>query len=282
MIIAENGAICQTHVILSSSFTMRHLVIVGSGVMGSILFSLVQHIRPKIRITICTRDTKGARHLARAGALVTNKSEVLHEADIIILAVKPKDFVASDFVAKPSALVISVMAGVSITAIRKKLGVSQVARIMTNTAAEFGKGYAVWTAPKCTQAELAFVRALCISCGKERKVEDEADIDRATIILGSGPAFLLRAFEDFTAAARSLGISEDEAKNMSESVLEALYALSTRERDTKALISRIASKGGTTEAGLNVFAEASTPRIWRKAFRTAYSRARALRKLTSV
>ena len=214
----------------------------------------------------------------KRGAIVMRNGEAFPLVDCIILAVKPSDFSALEINISPSTFVISVMAGVSIATIRKKLSVRSVARVMMNIAAEHGGGLAVWHAPKVSTIERGIIRAICVEAGRAQEVAREADVDRATVILGSGPAFLLRAFADLTVAASSLSISRKDAVRMTLSAFAVAQLLSTKESDPERLIARIASKGGTTEAGLRVFDGAKTRATWSNAVRAAYTRAAALRK----
>lgn len=263
---------------------METFGIVGGGVMGSVIFALLRTMGVKNPIIVYTLDPKKSSLFGRKGASVGNDSSRIAAVDVIFLAVKPKDFLTADIHVRASTLVISVMAGISIQTIRKKLGADKVIRIMTNTAAEFGKGYTVWTAQssKLTSADRKMVQALCVATGKGREVAKEADIDRATVILGSGPAFILDAISSFIDGARALKLSQKEAEDMVIGALEGAQMLLTQDRDMLRIIQRITSKGGTTEAGLLVFKNAETNKIWRRALRSSLERAHLLRKSFSI
>ncbi len=252
--------------------------IVGGGVMAGVLFSLIRRADPKSRIVVRVRDAKKVAAWKRRGAIVMLNDEVFPPVDIMLLAVKPKDFSTVEITVSMSTLVISVMAGVSVATMRKKLRVRKIVRMMTNIAAEHGAGLAVWHGPSIDAAGRRLVRAICQAAGQAREVMREADIDRATVILGSGPAFLLRTLNDLTEAACRIGLSTQNAAQMAHSAFAAAEMLSTKESNTKRLIERIASKGGTTEAGLMVFKKAKTSAVWDAAVRIAYARTEALRK----
>jgi len=258
---------------------VRTYGILGSGVMGGVLFSLIRLADPKSRVVVCVRDTKKVAAWKSRGAIVVRNGQQFPATDIIILAIKPNDFSTVGIRVVPSTLVISVMAGVSIATIREKLGAHNVVRTMMNIAADHGTGLAVWYAPSSVEAEgRRIARAICAAAGEAQEVTREVDIDRATVILGSGPAFLLRALSNFSAAAHGLMISRKDAARMTQSALAAAQLLAMKESDIDMLVARIASKGGTTEAGLQVFDDAKMSAIWNKAIRAAYGRARALQK----
>jgi len=246
--------------------------------MAGVLFSLIRRADPQASIVVCVRDTKKVAAWRRRGAVVIRDGRNFPPTGIILLAVKPSDFSTVEMKIPPSTLIISVMAGVSIVSIRKRFGVRKVVRIMMNIAAEHGAGLAVWYAPSIDAAGRRIVRAICQTAGQAREIMREADIDRATVILGSGPAFLLRVLSDLTEAACCIGLSSQNASQMARSAFAAAQMLATKESNSKRLIDRIASKGGTTEAGLIMFSNAKTGALWDKAVRAAYARAEALRK----
>ncbi len=252
--------------------------ILGGGVMAGVLFSLIRRTDPRATIIVCVRDAKKVSAWKKRGAIVIRKGEEFPPTDFMLLAVKPSDFSKVQMKVQSSTCIISVMAGVSIATMSKKFGGCTVVRLMMNISAEHGAGLAVWYAPSVDPGVRRVVRAIGEGAGKERELTRETDIDRATVILGSGPAFILRALNDLSEAASRIGLSHKDAIEMAHSALAAAQILSVKESNTKRLIERIASKGGTTEAGLLTFDAAKTSPVWAKAVRMAYARAEALRK----
>lgn len=258
--------------------TRRVYGILGGGVMGGVLFSLIRRADPSARILVGVRNKKEAAPWKKRTELVYDGD--LSACGIVLLAVKPKDFQNATIVVASSALVMSVMAGVPIASIRTKLGVRDVARVMMNIAAEHGRSLAVWHAPQMSAARKKAVRALCTAAESEREVKSEDAIDQATIILGSGPAFLLKHVQYFTDAAQSIGIAKGDALDMARSALAAAHFLLANEPSSEVLITRIASRGGTTEAGLNTFEMEHQDGTWESAVKNAYRRAKELQKDT--
>ena len=114
--------------------------------------------------------------------------------------------------------------------------------------------------------------------GTSFKVNSEKDIDKATAVSGSGPAYLLTHLLHFIHAAKRIGFSNTRAKQL---VLQTFYgtqALVAHESNISKLIAQIASKGGTTEAALKVFDGAHLPVVWNVALERAFRRAEELSK----
>lgn len=257
----------------------RTYAIFGGGVMGDVLFSLIQRSEPSARIIVCVRSKKDATPWKKRSVTIVDDGD-LSDADVVLISVKPKDFRGAKITTAQSALIISVMAGVSAATISKKLGAQRVARIMMNISAKDGGSLAVWHAPRMSAAHRRIVRTLCAASGAAQEVVREAGIDKATVILGSGPAFLIHALQCLASAARGIGVPRKDALRMASSAFAAASQLLVDESNTYALITRIASKGGTTEAGLNVLNKAKANDIWHSAIRSAYARADVLRKST--
>ncbi|MBI1303190.1 MAG: pyrroline-5-carboxylate reductase [Phycisphaera sp.] len=186
------------------------------------------------------------------------------ESETVLLAVKPQSFqeaaTALGTIPTDGPLVISVMAGVRSGAIRDALGgAARVVRAMPNTPAAVGRAVtAVASDADVAEDDLARVEQLFASVGKTVRVP-EALFDAVTAVSGSGPAFVFRFLEAWTAAAESLGLSEEKAAVLARETLIGAAALLERTDDgPQVLRARVTSKGGTTAAGLARMDDAAT------------------------
>ncbi|MGZ2487490.1 pyrroline-5-carboxylate reductase [Rhizobium pisi] len=119
----------------------------------------------------------------------SDNQELADRSDVILLSVRPDDWrpLAVDAGGK---LVISVMAGIRLTALSERHKTGRVVRALPNAAAEVGKSYTPWIAARdVTQDDRAVVRAIFEACGAQDEVARESDIDYLTGLSGSGPAF---------------------------------------------------------------------------------------------
>jgi pyrroline-5-carboxylate reductase len=70
---------------------------------------------------------------------------------------------------------------------------------------------------------------------------------------GAGPAFLFRYLDALAAAGASLGLPADQAARIATAMVEGAAALAASSPEPPSeLARRVASPGGTTEAGLKV------------------------------
>ncbi|WP_404403648.1 pyrroline-5-carboxylate reductase [Jeotgalibacillus malaysiensis] len=176
---------------------------------------------------------------------------LLKDADVIILAVKPKD--ASDALQtiQPymnGQLLISVLAGLSIGFIERIIGQAPIARAMPNTSAMIGQsatGLAFNDHIFDLQRSLA--TSIFSAIGSVTHVE-ESHLDLVTGLSGSGPAYIYYIVEAMEKAAAELG--EDAMPFIIQTLKGAAHMLETSDRTPEELRKAITSEGGTTEAGI--------------------------------
>lgn len=188
-----------------------------------------------------------------------NADFIIHEADVVILSVKPQDFanladqIKGCFTKKQ--LVVSVMAGVKMETIVALTGASKIIRSMPNVAIQIGMGMTVFTASdNIGRVELMLVQNLLNTSGKSIYVEDESLIDVATAISGSGPAYVFYLMEAMSEAAQKLGFNTAQAETLvHQTFMGAINLQNSSSLNASQLIAKVASKGGTTEKALEVF-----------------------------
>ena len=189
----------------------------------------------------------------------TQHNPIILESDILILAVKPQDFkqLASEIKAflNPEHVILSVMAGISIEAMQKELGVLKIVRLMPNIPTPIGEGMTVFSASNSVdRKELFIVQNLINTTGKSIYIEREEMLNAATAVSGSGPAYVFYFMQAMIESAIRLGFSPSEAEFLVSQTFSGSVQLQNRSKlSNEAWIQRVASKGGTTEAALLVF-----------------------------
>lgn len=189
----------------------------------------------------------------------TEISTAFLSVDIVIIAVKPQDFDSlcnqiSTFISDEH-LILSVMAGISIQNISEKLHVKKVIRSMPNIPTQIGQGMTVFTASnEVDRKDLFIIQNLINTTGKSLFIENEEMINAATAISGSGPAYVYYFMNAMVNSAINLGFTESEA----EFLVQQTFLGSTQLQNRSSLsnlewIEKVSSKGGTTEAALNLF-----------------------------
>ena len=211
-----------------------------------------------------------------------NNRAAVRKADIVVLSVKPQvlSAVYTDLKGafRPSTLVVSIAAGVSVTSIAAGLKHKSIVRTMPNTPAQVGEGMSVWTATEAVsdrQREQA--GTLLEALGKQLYVRDEEFLDKATAVSGSGPAYVFMLIEALIDAAVHLGWSRSEAREMVIQTVRgsAIFA----ERSTlhpAEMRNMVTSPGGTTADAIYQLDKGAFRTVLSKAVLAAYRRSVAL------
>ncbi|MEO0472155.1 MAG: pyrroline-5-carboxylate reductase [Bacteroidota bacterium] len=185
------------------------------------------------------------------------------EVELVILAVKPQDFPRlanglKRFI-RHDQIVLSIMAGITIESIQQALGIDRVIRAMPNLPSQVGQGMTVFTTSQnVSKLEIFTVQNLLNTTGKTLYTPEENLIDAATAISGSGPAFVFYFMRSMMEKARDMGFSDSEAQLLvRQTFLGSINLLNRNSLNCDEWISKVSSRGGTTEAGLSVFDDLS-------------------------
>ena len=239
------------------------ILIIGGGNMGQTYARsfLRSHITKEKDMMILEKSPEKAKILAQEniGVIYGRPQDCVVKADLIILAVKPQDvpnlFGSIQSMMDPQQVVLSIMAGVTIQTIKDGLGLTKVIRAMPNLPAQIGLGMTAFTSSEAvTRIELVTVQNLLNTTGKTIYVEDEDTIDAATAISGSGPAYVWFFMNAIMKAASRMGFNQSEAELLvSQTFRGAIDLYSKSDLSFEEWISRVKSRGGTTEAALNAY-----------------------------
>lgn len=217
------------------------------------------------------------------GVAVTDKNaEAVSGKDVIVLAVKPQHIneALTDLKnnLQPGQLILSIAAGITISAITRGSGHRSVVRSMPNTPAQLGLGMTGWTATRdVTASQKALAGAILGAMGKEIYFEDEASLDAVTAVSGSGPAYFYLFAESLIDAAVGLGLTRKNAEILvKQTMLGAAHLMNGSDKSPAELRRNVTSKGGTTEQAVKVFEESGLAQLVGEAAKAACRRAREL------
>jgi pyrroline-5-carboxylate reductase len=257
----------------------------GYGNMGSaILEGLLRKgvLEPRQATIFDPSPERQAQARALGAEVLPESKDLARVSDVLMLAVKPQMMATAldEFrdAVKPSALVISIAAGISIGFLQQRLpqGV-RVVRVMPNTPALVQTGAAgIALGTGCTAQDAAVARTIFESIGTVELVE-ENDIDAVTALSGSGPAYFFYMVECLIRAAKAEGLAEDVATRLAaQTLLGAGRLLQDSGEAAGVLRQKVTSKGGTTEAALKRFESEGFERIIHAGVQAAAARSREL------
>lgn len=269
----------------------KNVTFVGSGNMAEgILSGIVgQELVPPAQITMT--DIREARlaELADTYGVQTSmdNNTAVSQADIIFLAIKPQMLTAvaapiGDHIS-PHALVISILAGTTITSLTNTLDHPAVIRAMPNTPAQIGHSMTVWYETTAVSDEQkAEAQQLFQSFGEEIRVAKESYLDMATAINGSGPGYVFLILEAMIDTAVQMGFARPVAEKL---VLQTFHGsvqyAQASDLHLVELRNRVTSPGGTTAAGLYAMEKNGLRVALTEGVLAAYRRSQELGQLDS-
>ena len=238
------------------------LGVLGAGhLAGAVLKGAFEHgVLEPGSIIVADHHAGRREHFAGMGCAVAEQSRGLRVAPRILCAVRPQEFAAAAAEVGPldeAHLVISVMAGIDSATIQSALGGEcRVIRTMPNTGAMLGCSMtAISPGPGARQPDIAFVDSLFDSIGRTVDI-DESLLSAATAVSGSGPGWVYLLASAMVDAAVEVGFDPGTADLMTrQTILAAARCMAEGEATVATLLQGIASKGGTTEAGLSAMGE---------------------------
>ena len=195
----------------------------------------------------------------REGTITLPGDDAIGASDIIILAVKPQDFdsLADELrkTVKPGNVIVSIMAGITMDYIANRLHTSKIVRAMPNSPAEFGMGITGYAcSPSLSISEIHKTENLLAATGRTIFFESEEMLNAVTALSGSGPAYFFYIVKSMIEAGVKMGMTESVAASLvKQTMLGSFHLLNNNEKSPDELIKAVASKGGTTEAALQVF-----------------------------
>lgn len=237
--------------------------IIGAGNMGEVLIrGLIQSGSVKKK-DIITSDINHDRlsYVEKTYGVRTTTSNVklVKGASIVIIAVKPQN--VDDLLEELSKssheehLFISIVAGITTERLAAKMHhQSGIIRVMPNAPSSVLAGIAV-LCPGGNVSAGDLKRAVSIfECvGKTVIIRNEALMDVATGLSGSGPAFVFLVIESLSDAGVQLGISRKEASLLAaQTAYGAAKMLLETGKHPSELKDIVATPGGTTFAGLKM------------------------------
>ena len=264
------------------------VLVIGAGNMG-LTYSEGMATSPllnKHKLRIYDTDPKKIERLRKDTRfnVFDTLDDCLPKADIVFIAVKPYHsdelFEQMKPMLNDNQIIVSLMAGVTIDSVKKKLGRKKVIRTMPNLPAQVGKGVTSYTeSVDVSRIELLMIRNLLDTTGTSIHVDSEKFIDASTGISGSGPAYVFYFMQSMLEAALKMGFSDFDSKVLVSSTFEGAIELFNQSNlSPKRWIDKVASKGGTTQAAIDSMEDNNVKQLIQDAAYAAFERAVELGK----
>ncbi|MDG0813056.1 pyrroline-5-carboxylate reductase [Cohnella rhizosphaerae] len=240
---------------------------------------------PAGNITVFNRSNAGrlAELRARYGVLAADseaaRQDALLTADVIVLAMKPKDAASALEALAPALraeqLLVSVIAGLSIDTIRGLTSEKQpVVRTMPNTSSSIGLGatgisFSEGLGDDAQRLALDMFGAVGIA-----QVVEERLLEAVTAVSGSGPAYIYFVMEAMIASGVAQGLTPEAARELTvQTVRGAADMVRLTGEQPSELRRKVTSPNGTTQAAIETLQRHGVDEAFEAAMRRCAERA---------
>jgi len=242
------------------------LTIIGSGAMA---LALAEGLSKHYELEFIARNEQKLIEISKKfNASYTLLGDNNIDNKSILLCVKPYalDFVSKQLHGKALAL-YSILAGTSIEQLHTHIQSQYTIRAMPNVAASFGASATALTGDETIKDEALEIFA---TIGKSMWLGSQKELDIATAIAGSGPAYLALVAEAMMDGGVKQGLKREDSMRLVEALFEGFAPLIASKHP--ALIKdSVMSPGGTTAAGYASLEEKGVRDSFIKAVASAFA-----------
>jgi pyrroline-5-carboxylate reductase len=232
------------------------LGIIGGGVMAEAILSRLLSVGTYQAAQIIVSDPLWERRnflQQQYGVAVTDRNQEVVQAQTVLLAIKPQslDQAIAGLVVPPESLIVSILAGVTLSRLETIFTQQPVVRTMPNTPATVGAGITAIAGGQRVQAA-HYEKAIEMfqAVGKVVRVA-EAQLDAVTGLSGSGPAYVAILIEALADGGVAAGLARPIAQQLAlQTVLGTAQLMDTQNLHPALCKDQVTSPGGTTIAGV--------------------------------
>jgi pyrroline-5-carboxylate reductase len=252
---------------------MKTITFIGNGNMA---FSIAEGLKNDYKIEVVGRDLKKLDAFEKKLGVPIGKylmDGFYIEDRTLMFCVKPANVKEVGAKLKGKAKVVySVLAGTSLEKLRTNINTTAVVRTMPNLAASVQKSMTTLTGDINFKEE---AQELLGAIGDTRWLASEKEIDIATALAGSGPAYLALIAEALTDGAVKQGLKRDDAMAIMRGLFGGFGKL-IQDIHPAILKDGVMSPGGTTAAGYGALEDGNVRSACINAVEKAYQKATQL------
>ena len=244
------------------------IVLIGAGNMGGAMLSGLQ----KYSVTVVERDDSRASVLKEkfSNIDIVNKIPDI-SGKVVILAIKPQSLNSLEINGRAKALV-SILAGVNIDRLKVAVDAEYYIRAMPNVAAMNLKSVTSLTGDiEFKDSALEILSTI----GKAIWLNSEKELDIATGLAASSPAWLALVAEALADGAVNLGLPRDKAYEYLGSLFEGVGSI-LEQKHPAMFKDMVTSPGGTTIAGIYALEDRGVRAAFISAMEECYKRAKEI------
>ncbi|MGK7893995.1 MAG: pyrroline-5-carboxylate reductase [Xenococcus sp. (in: cyanobacteria)] len=263
------------------------LGVIGGGVMAEAIISRLLQQKIYAPKTILVSEPQLQRREfwqeQYQVAVTKENNDVTSAEKVILLAIKPQvlDAVVEgmNLVSEPknSPLIISILAGVSLSRLESAFPNYAVVRVMPNTPATIGAGIsAISVGSQVSTEQLQIAQQIFNAVGQVVEVSEYL-MDAVTGLSGSGPAYVALMIESLADGGVAAGLPRAIAQKLAiQTVLGTARLIQESGLHPAVLKDRVSSPGGTTIAGVTALEKGGFRSAAIEAVKAASQRSREL------
>ena len=261
------------------------IAFIGGGNMATALIGGLYAKHSEIQIQVADPNPQVRQRLENEWPLTCfeRATDAVQNMEVIVLAVKPQvlSTVLEELgsVLSDQQLVISIVAGIPIKQIASRLNSSPaIVRMMPNMPALIGLGItALFSSESCNDRQRDIAGEIIRAVGEVVWLQQENLMDVVTAVSGSGPAYFFLMMELLVNMAVKNGMNEKDARQLAVQTAVGSGLLAAQsEHSPEELRKMVTSKGGTTEAALNILNQKKFADLFYEALQAALDRGKQL------
>ena len=252
---------------------MKTLTFIGNGNMAK---AIAKGLVGRYKIEVVGRNEEKLKQFQRECGgdiqyFLLEKFDISNKS--LILAVKPNNLeeVGAKLTGRAS-VIYSVLAGTPIKKIQTHIQSDAVVRAMPNLAASLQASMTTLTGDEAYKEEALEIFS---AIGEALWLGNEKELDIATALAGSGPAYLALIAEALSDGAVKQGLKRVDAAKITQGLFNG-FAKLLQTTHPALLKDGVMSPGGTTAAGYAALEEAGVRNGCIQAIEAAYKRAKEL------
>ena len=258
---------------------MKNILFYGGGnIAQSVIEGLIKSGFSKKNIYFIDRNLSNQKKLKKLK--IRKFAGDANEIDFFILCVKPKD--ALNAYKKITSMknnpkIVSFVAGIKSKRYLKLNKNVKFLRAMPNTSSRFDLGITALFNYSFQKTDMAYIKGLFKKFGKVIELDRESKMNQFTGLVGSGPAYffyLLKTYEK--ELLKMCNGNKDEVASIMKNLLEGVSKSIQVNDNLDELIKMVASKKGTTEAGLKSFSSNNINKIFKDGLKKAIERSKEI------
>lgn len=260
--------------------------IIGFGQLAQSMVKGLLSIEENIAEDIIISDIdRGVREMAfeefGIEAKDSNK-DLVHESDLVVLSVKPNIYdqildEISDLLS--GKLLISFLAGTGMDKLEARLDNStKIIRVMPSIAMEVCESLtAIYANENVSEEDLKQVKEIFQVLG-EAVLTDEEDLERISVISGSGLGYAAKIISAMAGASRSIGYDGDCEKAVIQVFSGAIKLLESSGISADQMVHAVATEGGTTIEGIRHMESKDLENILSDSMNASYQKVKDMKK----